>query len=297
MRERIPCPAPGVYEGVPAETYHAWEAASNSTLNLIEKRSEAHARFALDNPREHTDATRRGDALHLAVLEPHLFDSRYAISSDCEEPLKTGARSGQPCGSPGKVFISGRWLCGTHGKGDTEEQREVLTAADYEICQGMRRAVLAHPVAADLLAATDRREVSIVFDWPGTQIRCKARIDVPAWEAREIGDFKTTQDASEREFKKSIVKYGYHRQAPFYMTGCRVLGHPVEDFLFIPVEAEAPHGVNVFRLDDAAVRQGAAELPRLLQIWDRCIRSGVWSSYRTGIHDISLPGWYGGEAA
>lgn len=290
-RAVLPCPEPGIYPDVPAHAYHAWDAPSNSALNRLQARTPMHARHALDNPADSTPAQVRGDALHLAVLEPHLFADRYVVAGDCAEPIKTGPRAGQPCGNAGSVLRAGVWRCGTHDKGTSDDFRTVISADDHARCMGMRDAVVAHPDAANLLAATERRELSIVFDWPRTKIRCKARIDVPAFEAGVLGDVKTTPDAGVREFARSIAKYGYHRQAPFYMTGCEVLGHKVEDFLFVAVESDPPHGCSVFRLTDGAVSVGRDELTKLLATWDRCRQHGEWPGYPRSITEITLPDW------
>lgn len=295
-RRRIPCPPPGVYRGVPAAEYHAWDAASNSALNRL-ARSPMHARWELDNPSPPTEATLRGDALHLAVLEPQLFSERYVVAGQCSAVLQTGVRRGEECGAPGKAVHGGRWMCGSHSVGIGEDVRTVLPAAVYRACVSMHAAAVAHPDVAALLAATDDRELSIVFDWPETQVRCKARIDVPALAAGVLGDLKTTQDASEGAFMRSIVRYGYHRQAPFYLTGCRelhslgLLPSAPTDFLFIPVEADPPHGVGVYRLSDGAVSAGRESLQRLIPQWALCTARGMWPGYAQEIRDITLPDW------
>lgn len=290
-RARIECPGPGVYRDVPPETYHAWEAASNSTLTILHNRSPAHARAALDTPRPSTPAQLRGDALHTAVLEPHLFAERYTVAEQCGETVKSGPNIGQRCSSEGKIYRGGVWRCGTHDKGETEETRRALARADFEDCRQMYEAVRAHPAAADLLDSTEARELSIVFLWPGTEVLCKARIDIPAFDAGVIGDLKTTEDASERAFERSVWKYGYHRQAPFYMAACAAHGVAIRDAVFVPVEAEAPYGVATYRLMDSAIKAGREQLERLIGRWQRCTESGCWPAYADTIVDIALPAY------
>jgi hypothetical protein len=288
---RIACPPPGIYPGVPAEVYHAWDAASNSALTKLD-RSPAHCRAALDEPRVPTPALIRGDALHTAVLEPHLFARRYTVAEQCGETMKSGANAGQRCTNDGKVFRGGVWRCGQHDKGESEETRRVLSLADFAVCMGMRQAVHAHPAAAALLASCDERELSIVFYWPGTEILCKARIDIPAFAAGVIGDLKTTTDASARAFERSVWTYGYHRQAPFYQVACAAHGIDIRDALFVPVEATPPYGAAVYRLSDGAIQVGRDQLERrLLPLWQRCSESGVWPCYSDKIEDIALPAY------
>jgi hypothetical protein len=287
---RIACPAPGIYPGVPAEVYHAWDAASNSALTKLD-RSPAHCRAALDEPRLPTPALIRGDAVHTAVLEPHLFARRYTVAEQCGETVKSGVNAGARCTNDGKVFRGGIWRCGQHDKRESEETRRVLSLADFAVCMGMRQAVHAHPVAAALLDNADDRELSIVFHWPGTEILCKARIDIPAFAARSIGDLKSMGDASPEQFPRSVQTYGYHRQAVFYQTACAAHGQEVDDFHLIAVEPEAPYGTVVARVDEAAQSVGRRELARLLAIWQECVSTGCWPCYPTHVVDVSLPPW------
>lgn len=289
-RERIPCPAPGLYSGIPAETYHAWDAASNSILSVL-SRSPAHALCEMLTPREATPATTRGDALHLAVLEPHLLAERYVVLGRCAGTVKSGPNAGEYCRNDATRIIGGAHYCGVHGKGPSEDPRTVLTAADWADCEGMRDAVRRHPAAADLLDAATERELSVVFYWPGTTVLCKARIDIPAFAAAVIGDVKSTTDASADGFARTVWKYGYHRQAAFYQAAARALDLEVSHSVFVAVESMAPYGVGVYRVEDEAVVASRHQLEKLIATWERCRRTGEWPGYPDTIMDISLPAY------
>jgi hypothetical protein len=291
MPERIPCPEPGVYPGVPAETYHRWDAASNSALGLLTGRSPAHARYLLNNPPAPTPAKLRGDALHLAVLEPDLLAERYVVPGSCAAVLKSGERKGEPCGAPGRSYVSGAWFCDKHPHGETEETRQLLPLADFECCIAMRQAVLTHADAGPILAAAMQREVSIVFHWPSTDILCKARLDLPVFSHAAIGDVKTTLDASEPGFNRAVDRFGYYRQDAFYTTAAESAGFPVRDFYFIAVESQPHHGVAVHQLDDDWRAIGRAEIADLLGVWKACTDTGRWPSYRAGVSTLSPPPW------
>jgi hypothetical protein len=289
--ERIPCPEPGVYHGVPADVYHAWDAASNSALSLMAGRSPAHARYLLDNPPAPTPAKLRGEALHLAVLEPALLHRHFVVPGPCAAELRSGDRKGQACGATGRSFVGGAWFCDKHHHGETEEPRQLLPAADFECCMAMRAAVLAHPDAGPILTAAAEREVSIVFDWPATTIRCKARLDLPVLSHAAIGDVKSTQDASEAGFNRAVERFGYYRQDPFYTTAAEAAGFPVRDFFFIAVESRPHHGVAVHQLDEDWRSIGRAEIADLLGVWKACTDTGRWPSYRVGVSTLSPPAW------
>ena len=287
---RIPCPAPGIYRGVPAEEYHAWEAASNSALTLL-ARTPAHCRSALDKPKPPTPAMIRGDALHLAMLEPDRFADRYVVPDACAELVKSGIRAGEPCGNPGRVWRNGVWRCGQHDRGETEDARTVLSAADYADCLNMQAALRRKESVADLLDAAEDFELSIVFDWPGTDIRCKARPDIVALSAGVLGDLKKTTDAGEEAFGRAIQTYGYHRQAPFYRTAFAAHGFEITNSVFVAVEEDAPYGVQAYRLKERAIAEGRSQLARLLVRWRECTETGIWPDYPDRIVDIDIPAW------
>jgi PDDEXK-like domain of unknown function (DUF3799) len=299
MTTRTPAPAPGIYPDVPAATYHAWDALSSSTLRKI-PRSPAHARHALDNPQPATPATTRGDALHTAVLEPDRFAERYVVAGPCAATIGSGARKGEPCGAPGRErTAAGEWRCGTHmgSRADLAlDFRTVLSPDDHAACQGMAAAVRSHPDVAAALAATTEREVSLVFRWPGTDVLCKARIDLPVWTARLALDLKTRyDDVRPHVVNRLYVADGWYLQAGFYASGAAVLGRPVDDFWFVPVEAEKPHGVTVREVDRADMELARTECAQLVEVWRRCHETDTWPAYPTKVDRIGLPSWKADE--
>lgn len=295
MRERIPCPEPGVYRGIPAEEYHAWDAVSNSALGLMAgDGTPAHARYLLDNPKPACEGMTRGDALHLALLEPTELHSRYAVATPCTAPVASGERQGLPCGNTGKALVGGEWRCGTHARGrQSEESRLVLPEQLYSDVVGMHRSVWSLPEAVGLLRGTQEREVSLVFDWTLSdrrEVRCKCRVDVPLWDV-VFADFKSTTRASDAAFAKSIAEYGYYRQAAFYREAARALGLAVPEFLFFPVENTPPYLARVVEVDPRDVELGRLEAERLLGVWHTCTTTDTWPGYPAGARTISLPEW------
>lgn len=88
--EQLP---PGVYspDELSNERYHQLSAISKSDLDKI-ARSPAHYLYKKQNPEPDTYATRRGRAVHAAVLEPDLFARSYApevVPADFPDALRT----------------------------------------------------------------------------------------------------------------------------------------------------------------------------------------------------------------
>jgi exodeoxyribonuclease VIII len=178
MREVAPGATPGIglWPGVPAEEYHAWDAASNSRLTRL-LRSPAHLRAYMDEQPERTPALVLGDAIHKAILEPDLFPRLYAVAGQCAATIGSGKR----CINPGTVQRGDEWFCGvkSHDPGGANGKRTsvVLDPDDWKTCLAVRDSVWRHPAAAKLLRAAEHVEASAVWRDEDAGVLCKARAD------------------------------------------------------------------------------------------------------------------------
>ena len=79
-----------------------------------------------------------------------------------------------------------------------------------------------------------------------TGLQCKCRPDWISADGGILVDLKTTEDASPREFQRSIAKWRYHVQAGWYMAGIEAAyGTRPSGFIFIAVEKKPPFAVGV----------------------------------------------------
>lgn len=283
-------PEPGVYAGVPWEQYHAWDLASNSRLTKI-RRSPAHLKAYLEERKEDTTALLIGRAVHSAILEPDDFTLRFTKALRCAANTKAGSQ----CSNSGIILTASGWRCGVHGNqaeavpgGPT-----VIPGADYDAALRMRDAVFAHPRARALLTGEGQAELSLVWDCTETGVRCKARHDrhSPLIAGGAIIDIKTTRDASQREFERSIFTHGYHIQGAHYLDAARVLGLPAEHYVIVAVEKEAPFATQVFRLSEGAIDAGQEQLAVLKRRYAECLATDKWPGYSEDVQDIALPDW------
>lgn len=167
-----------------------------------------------------------------------------------------------------------------------------VLASEYETAKAMRDAVYAHPTAAALF----RKGYPELSGWftdesTGTALRFR-----PDWLTELDGqpicvDLKTTINADPAEFVRSVVKFGYHAQAAWYLAG--LAAHGVDDakFYFVLAEKSPPYPVAVVELDFDALSQGDVMMRRAIDTYATCIETDTWPAYGTGIHSISLPPW------
>jgi hypothetical protein len=163
-------------------------------------------------------------------------------------------------------------------------------AQDLDTAKRIAGAVRAHPIAGKILRQ-GRAEVVARWDDPELSVACKGRLD---WYDPEFGvafDLKTTSDASQREFARSVSNFRYHVQAAMYLSGLRALGMPAEYFLFGCVEKVAPFAVAVYVLDVPALDTGERAMRRDMRVLAECCATGLYPSYPETITTLSMPAW------
>lgn len=273
------CPEPGVYRNVLPEEYFAWEAVSNSKLNLM-KRSPAHYQHGFPEP---TAQMALGSLVHSGVLEPLAIIKRYVCMPDYakhpDNVSKTGARSF----SSATDFVKKK----QEEFQSLHHDKEIVTEEQYQTLLGMATVLSGNELARDMLR-NGEAEVSLVWDDEDTGLRCKCRVDWLKRNSCQFVDLKTTADAS--DFERSIAKYGYHRQMAFYRRGLAandILAHP----WIIAAETKAPYGCRVAPMDPTALELGLLEIDELLHQVVRCQESGEWPGYENP-SSWTVPEWY-----
>lgn len=252
---------------IPYEEYEKAEGERQSNIKCL-LRSPAHYLQALN---EHNDspALAFGRALHVAVLEPHLFDEQFIIAPKIDKRTNAGKAEWAA------LYASGK---------------EILDYSDGETIEGIKKAISGSQTASKILNLSSEREGSIFWNDRETGIACKARLDAVCPAMRAVVDLKSTEDAS-AEFSRSLYKYGYHLQAAHTLNGCAVLDLPFDSFIFIAVEKSPPYGIGVYQIDQRSLIAGTSKVQELLWTLKRCKETNEWPGYPDKIQSISLPGW------
>jgi hypothetical protein len=257
--------------------YHAHPAISKSHLDMV-SRSPLHYWAAfLDparQPREATAAMTIGSALHTHVLELDQWDARYVTAPEGIDRRTTMGKA------EWEVFTT------------ASTGRTVLTKADADLVMRMGRSVFGHPAAAMLLGLPGKAETTHMWTDAATGLECKCRPDWLTDDGRLIVDLKTTENASVREFSRSIATWRYQVQASFYLDGIeQATGTRPEQFLFLVVEKRAPFLCAVYAADAEMIAAGAKAAARDLEVLATCKAADAWPGYSDQIEPISLPAW------
>jgi hypothetical protein len=249
--------------------------ASKSGLDKVAQ-SPAHYRaWILGQEEPETPALRFGRAFHMAILEPQRFRTVYITAPDFSvygHPNSNAHRDAKRA-----------WFA-------EHEGNEIIGRAEAETIERMRDAVMAHPIARNLVIG-GTPEATLRWTDPRTGLRCKARADYHLPDLRAAVDVKSTDNAHPATFARSVAAYRYHVQDAFYREGFAQAGSPIDRFLFLNVEKEPPHLVSVTYCDDAALERGGQLVDRDLATLARCVERNEWPGYPEELVPMQLPAW------
>jgi hypothetical protein len=231
--------------------------------------SPAHYQAWLDEVREETPALKLGRLVHLASLEPEVFDRTVRLMPECDRRTKEGKaiyeaftatlKAGEECLK----------------KDEMDEVMAIAESAQAGI----------ESIANGRELARMKEEV-VTGKHEGVNIKGRPDLVLTNGSTCIIVDIKTTMDASADAFSKDVAKYKYHLQAAFYMkmTGAK-------EFYFVAVEKKKPFEWAVYSLDEAALESGKRMMTSACLTYRECSLYNNWPGYSKEPKTISLPKW------
>jgi len=258
---------PGIYQGIPNESYHSGPGISKSGLWTIATQSPAHFRFG---ERVENKAFDFGEACHLAILQPDLFERTVVRGPDDRR------------GNKWKDAVEACAL----------DNKLLLTSGDYDHTLAIRDAVHADAwVSGIITGGKPMIEASGYWKDDETGQLCRCRPDLYREDLGIIVDVKSTASAHPDAFARSVVNYGYHAQEAFYSEGWAKLGKPVSGFVFLAWEKKPPYAYGVYELPPSIVEEGDAIIKQALSTYASCLKADRWSSYGEGVQELSFKRW------
>lgn len=164
---------------------------------------------------------------------------------------------------------------------------ELVGTEDWQALHAMRESVLANPVAASLIEAAEH-EVGVRMDAPMGPFQLQCRVDaLRRWT--HCVDLKTTSDLDDAI--RSVLTYGYHRQAALYRWLVAHACGELLPFSFIFVEKAAPlYRCRVLELTDDFLALGWSEVEETLQeVADRSLKDD-WRDH-DHVTVVAPPAW------
>lgn len=283
----------GLFENMPFDDYLKVDALSATGLKQL-ARSPWHYRNRVDI--DPTPAMLRGTLAHCAVLEPEAMAQRYVVLPE-DAPRKPTRAQWEAKKPSAESLAAMDWW---RQFKDESAGRDLVSFADYALCQAQLAAIAAQPELAELLRA-GRGEVSIFWIDEATGIYCKARPDwLPPANGRSIRplDLKTCADESPNGFGRAAARLRYDLQDAHYTAGIEaVTGMSVDAFVFGAVSSKPPILAVPYILTDEVRDQGRDERRELMDRLAWCMRENRWPAYGDGLQLLDFPAYAkaGGE--
>lgn len=266
--EQIECPAPGVYYGVPAATYHRWPAISSTLLKAYAKLPSTARK-----PFEPGDDANVGSGIHAFSLQGQdgLDTECFILPISCEGKSKRALeeREKYQDANPGKALLPP-----VYGP-------EKIGIVD--VLNGVDNSLNSHPKIGPVLA-NSQKEVSVVWIDADSGCICKARLDI--WDGSIIWDLKKSRSIDGFHWQMKDLFYGV--QAGFYFEGAIACGLPAVGFGFVPVEAFPPYQATCGYVDPDKMEEHRINARRLVGLVKQSQLTGRWPNFKIPEHIFDL---------
>jgi PDDEXK-like domain of unknown function (DUF3799) len=249
-------------------------------------RSAAHYKLACEEAKTPTQPIIIG-----AVTDSIVFGNRgYAIYPDREDE-KTGKMV--------KAVRNGeRWE-----KFRLENEGKILCIpTEYEVARGAAEAVLANPIARELLEGCEFQKV---LQWSMLGLDCAAGIagergGLDANNPRGcrktkgrpyIVDLKVTSCTEPDEFERHCWRMKWHGQGAYYKNGAHESNIEAEEYILIAVEGSRPHNVTCFRVTERSLEMGDQLVSTCAERLRACDAEDFFPGYVQELVDCDVPEW------
>lgn len=262
-------------------------------------------------------------AYHRDPCKEISLSASIAIKLVTECPIKAWEahpRLGNERSEPNRVMQFGT-VC-HHRFSGVDIEIVVIDAADYrtKAAQQARDAALAEgktPILideqgeADAIAESARKAcrnagISLAGDWERVLlwgddgIQCRGLLDHIHLSSKPyILDLKTSTNANPVDLGRKIVDEGYHIQAAAYISAVEAIRPDLAGrvkFYFVFVETAGKHLASIVQPDESMTHLGRMRWKQAKRIWRKCLESGEWPGYGTGIHTVWPTNWQVQEA-
>lgn len=258
------------------DNYNELKALNYSGAKILVGRSPLHYQAWLNRTEEEeTPALRIGRLVHLASLQPDVFDATIKVAPKCDKRTKEGKEiwaTFQTMLQPGQEAIS-------------EQDGELVTNVSIAARDGIN--CVRKAIGSDKPAVV---ETAYTAMYKGANIKGRPDMVIPTADGNVIIDVKTCGDAG-KPFARDVAQYMYHLQAAFYTT----LVPNCTGFYFVAVEKEAPHAFAIYKLDEASLAEGQRLMDSAIELYKQCNLFRAYPGYPSTPQVLSIPRWAIGQ--
>ncbi len=250
--------------------YHLREEIGSTNIKKAIEGSGEDFLFSVNEPSsKSTSAMDEGSAVHCRLGEPHLFARDFASKP---KGMSFASKEGKA------------WKA-------ANKEKTIISAEFAEDLKTIEQKFL-DSSAAKYYEAEGDVEKSFFWDIEGNDRGGKCRPDWISKDRKTIVDLKTTISAERKSFQRSIINYGYHISAAWYMWGIElVTGIKPEEFIWIAIEKKAPFGIGIYKADPELLEYGSELCKEALTKINEWDRTNYYPSHTEGVESIGLPPW------
>lgn len=251
--------------------YRTHPAVSRSELWRLITESPEKFKFYRENPQPPTNALIFGQAFHMAVLQPEIYNDNFAAAPVFDRRTKAGREAWEKFSaeSEGKTIIPSEW----------QEKIEAMTEK-----------LNADPFVRQLLSEKHEEPYFWTDELTGEECKCRADCITEIGGNVYVVDIKTAESAATDVFMRKSVDYGYPLQAAMYCEGVKQATGRECSFVFIAIEKAPPYAVNIMQADDIYRQYGFDIFREALGIYHDCKINNNWYGYLGKFHNINVLG-------
>jgi exodeoxyribonuclease VIII len=266
--------------------YYSIDAVSQTHLKYLLK-SPHHLYMQklleLEGKTQDNQAIFLGEAIHTYVFEPEVFTKKYISVPKLDRRTQKG---------------KAEWI-------KLQEQYPnciFINEEDLALCKNIASSLESKHIVKKYKSLQGHAEYPLFWKDEITSLDCKAKLDYfiePSEDFKNgiIIDLKTTLDASEESFIKTIFNYRYDFQMTFYCHAVKTIYKTADypTFIFIAVEKTPPYEANFFSFSkpdqDILIELNLEKIRELLEIYKECKNNNIWKGYPDKIQILTLPQW------
>lgn len=168
-----------------------------------------------------------------------------------------------------------------------------LSDKEIQLVYGMLMALVSEPDAWELLVMQPGMNEHVFGDFDElTLVHRKCKPDRVLYNGLVV-DLKTVDGPVDpSSWSRCLSKWGYHRQAAFYLDVLQGAGQKADMFVFLAVSKDPPHEIGIYPIDRESIDLGREENRVDLEWLAECRRTGVWKHEWQGkILTVGVPRW------
>ncbi len=245
-------------------------------------RSPWHFMRQFSHPKEQTRDMLLGRAYHSLVLEPHLFEQKYAIDPTPPRPEGDGRN---------KEVRAARAAWGEQCLELLEplKGKEILKREEFAMLTQMAYHLRGQAHFQAAMNFEPKIECTLIWKDTTSDIDCRARPDIWTQDSNLLLDIKTIEEATYHRIRTTISLFGYDLQDVMYSRAVEAItGELPHPMIFLFSEKHEPYQTVPYVIDDESRERAFEKYDELMGKVEECSLAGEWPRFPEGVQTVSV---------